>query len=915
MTVLNDCGCCEGITLETPVAVSNRPGLAAIVYRVGTHAQFRASLLSRLSGADLAELGNLKTRDDDDFTIALLDAWAVVSDVLTFYQERIANESYLRTATERGSIINLARLIGYELRPGVAASAYLAFTLEGSAGSPAAVTIDKGVKVQSLPGPGEKPQSFETVEPIEARPEWNALKPRLTELRYPAFGDTHTYLAGVTTNLKPGDPLLIVGAERAADVKNENWEIRRVSSVEPDATNDRTLVRWSEPLGSHIPHVEPPRKGPKVYALRVHASLFGFNAPRWSSLPIALRVGEMAPVEDSTPVFKNGAYFDREQSWAEATLNEATKVINLDAVCEQVILNSWIVLVKPDGETPAYAEIYRVRGAGQEAKADFNISAKTTRLEISGENIEKFSPRSTTVLAQSEELKLAETPLDDPVQGKEVVLDQVVETLEGGRTLIVTGKRMRGVIGATRKKLFLSSAIASQNVPLNAGDSLIVMEPAGDAENEPEEKRWHLLHKTGFEGYVSAPQDKIMLAAAAAEDEAVNEVVKLDEAVLSDDEDHTILKLTRPLTNIYDPTTVTISANVALSTHGETVKDEVLGSGDASQPYQSFTLRQAPLTYTSADTASGGTSTLEIRVGDLKWTEVTTLFGHGPRERIYLTHIGDDAKASVQFGDGHTGARLPMGRENIKATYRRGIGLEGLVAAGQLSLLMTRSLGLRSVTNPLPSAGAQDQQTLSDARTNPPLTVLTLDRIVSLQDYEDFARSFSGIAKALATWTWTGHTRRVFVTVAGINGADVADQSVLQTSLVSAMQKAGDAFVPIAIKSYHDLRFKVIASVKVDPDFIQEKVMGGIEIALRRSFSFDARSFGQPVMLSEVITVIQEVAGVVAVDISKLHRTDATETRETFLPAASPQTGAGPNVAAAALLTLDPGPLELTVML
>ena len=33
---LNDCGCCAGVTVETPVEVVNRPGLSAIAYRVGT---------------------------------------------------------------------------------------------------------------------------------------------------------------------------------------------------------------------------------------------------------------------------------------------------------------------------------------------------------------------------------------------------------------------------------------------------------------------------------------------------------------------------------------------------------------------------------------------------------------------------------------------------------------------------------------------------------------------------------------------------------------------------------------------------------------------------------------------------------------------------------------------------------------
>jgi hypothetical protein len=922
MTVLNDCGCCDGLTVQTPVAVSNRPGLSAIAYRVGTHGQFKASMLTRLSAANLAELSKLKTRDDDDFTIALLDAWALISDILTFYQERIANESYLRTATERRSIIHLARLIGYELRPGVAASTWLAFTLENGAGAPASVPLLTGLKVQSVPGPGQKPQTYETVETIEARPEWNALKPQLTELVLPAFGDTHTYLAGVTTNLKPGDPLLIVGTDREEKTTSENWDIRRVSAVEPDATNKRTLVRWSEPLGNRLPHVEPSRKGPKVFAMRVHASLFGANAPLWTSLPVALRVGEAAPANDPSkpdPPFYAGAYAGRATSWAEQLLDKRTTSINLDAVYEQVIRGSWIVLVRPahaedKNISPAYAEVYKVTGVSQETKADFNISAKTTRLEISGENIDKFSPRLTTVYAQSEELQLAETPIDDPLQDNEIALDHVVNDLQQGRTLIVTGKRARAVIGATRSKLFLTTADSSQKVPLISGDNLRVVSFSSDPTKKGVPTQWRLLDKTGLEGSVTTPQEKVTFMPAAADDPFVSEVVHLDEATLSDDKNRTILTLANALTNTYDRNTVTIAANVAFSTHGETVKDEVLGSADAGKPYQSFTLKQAPLTFTPANSASGGQSTLEVRVNELKWSEVETLFGHGPRERIYITEIDDDAKTTVQFGDGITGARPPMGSENVTATYRKGIGLEGLVDAGQLSLLMTRPLGAKSVINPKASEGAQDPQQIEDARENSPITVLTLDRVVSLRDYEDFARAFSGIAKALATWSWTGHSRGVFLTIAGIDGAPVDDQSVLQTNLISALQNAGDAFVPIVVRGFNSVPFNVVAGIKVKPEYIADHVIAAIEKALRASFSFHARAFGQPVTLSEVFSVMQNVPGVVFVDIHYLHRSSAAQTRETFLPSFAPPPGTAASGEPAELLTLDPAPLELSVL-
>ncbi|HYX40669.1 MAG TPA: hypothetical protein VE821_03170, partial [Pyrinomonadaceae bacterium] len=258
-TELNDCGCCEGIAVETPVEIANRPGLSAIAYRVGEHAQFRDTLVARLSAASYPALKYLTTRDADDFSLALLDAWATVADVLTFYQERIANESYLRTATERLSILELARLVGYELRPGVAASTYLAFTINAAPnvtreqaaafGMPARTTIDVGVKVQSIPGPDEKPQVFETVERIEARAEWNEIRPRLTRPQVLKADDTVIYFAGLANGLKKGDGLLITPDEGAAS-------FRQIAEVETENDKQRTKVTLQPhvaDVGTHIP--------------------------------------------------------------------------------------------------------------------------------------------------------------------------------------------------------------------------------------------------------------------------------------------------------------------------------------------------------------------------------------------------------------------------------------------------------------------------------------------------------------------------------------------------------------------------------------------------------------------------------------------------------------------------------------
>ena len=124
-----DCGCCAGVDADTPARVHNPPGLSAIAYRVGRHGDFLASMKARLSSTDTPALAALGTREMSDFSLALADAMATSLDVLSFYTERYAQEHYLRTATERLSVREMARLIGYRLAPGVAASTHLAFKL------------------------------------------------------------------------------------------------------------------------------------------------------------------------------------------------------------------------------------------------------------------------------------------------------------------------------------------------------------------------------------------------------------------------------------------------------------------------------------------------------------------------------------------------------------------------------------------------------------------------------------------------------------------------------------------------------------------------------------------------------------------------------------------------------------------
>jgi predicted phage baseplate assembly protein len=252
----------------------------------------------------------------------------------------------------------------------------------------------------------------------------------------------------------------------------------------------------------------------------------------------------------------------------------------------------------------------------------------------------------------------------------------------------------------------------------------------------------------------------------------------------------------------------------------------------------------------------------------------------------------------------------------VRATYRKGSGAGGNVAPDQLTTLLTRPLGLKSATNPQPATGGADREQREDARSNMPLTVLTLDRIVSLFDYEDFARAYIGIAKAQATWTWNGQERGIFLTVAGVDGAAVQPDSALYKNLLAAMQNAGDLHVPLRVQSYVGQLFTLKAKVKVADDFANDKVLAAVAQALQSAFSFAARAFGQGIVLSEVVAVMHKVAGVQAVDVETLRRNDGVggDGLKNPLPAAAPQLGANGTVAPAELLLLDTATLVLEVM-
>ncbi|MFC5175304.1 hypothetical protein [Nocardioides taihuensis] len=876
-----DCGCPPAGATATPARVDNPPGLPAVRRRVGTSGAFASAMEARLTRSPA--LSGLTTRDADDPTIALVDAWSSVLDVLAFYTERVANEAYLRTAVDPRSLSELAHEVGYQPLRGRASATVLALTLEDAVGAPDVVPVPTGTRVASLPGPGEVPQTYETTAELVARPAWNAIAARARVPQQVGVGHRSVLVDGLRSDLAVGDAVLLVGREREASSADTHWAFRRLASVERLPGLDATRIGWVDPLGEpatstgrHGVEQLPDARDLRLYVLRTRAAIFGAAAPDWRLISQSVGGGRPDGTGSSVPVTRSllhaehrGRRRDTLESralpgpdWPGFSVvapGQPENTVDLDATYPAASPGSWVVLART-----GVTVLYRVMATTETSRTDFTLNAKVSRLSLTGPTASHLfgaSVRETTAFVGSELLPLATGPDPLPVQGEQIVLARPVPTLEAGRRVVVVGPRPR-IRVAEGVRTLTATPPGRSAVHLHPGDELEVSGRVDD--NGDGTVTWRTTR-----GLVTGPADALQpLAPAAGAPRHREEAVVAGPTPDSDEVD--TLVLTAALTGCYDRDAVRVLANVVTATHGES-RAQVLGGGDAALTYQHFTLQEPPLTYVPSASGGGVTSTLEVRVDGRLWREVPQLFGCGPDDEVYVTATDDEGTVTVTFGDGRTGSRLPTGAGNVTARYRVGTGMAGRLDADVLTLPMTRPLGLRAVTNPLPTGLAADPETPADVRAHAPRTALTLDRVVSLRDVEDFARGVPGIGKAVAARLWDGRRRFVHLTVAG-SGGQVLDTEAIR-NLRDALLGAGDARLPLEVQAAEVVAEHVSLTVVVDPAYGTREVLDGVTRSVTAALSEGDRELGQPLTEGDVILAAHAVAGVVAVTVT-VPRTD-----------------------------------------
>jgi hypothetical protein len=873
------CDCCTGIAQQTPELISNRPALPAIQYRAGRYATFYASMLADLSGSgSFAPLAPLSTRDGSDFSIGMLDSWAVVLDILTFYQERFANEAYLRTALDQRSVFELARLIGYLPSPGVAASAVLAFTLSSAPGSPDNVLIPAGTRVQSVPGPGQTPQVFETGADITALIDYNAL-PAQTTQAWQLGGDlTSTWIAGTANSINVGDALLFVRASDATPIGTGPGDVRYVIDTTINLNTGTTQIVWDSALSGNFAAGMSAQQV-CIYVFRKKAALYGAQAPNAATLPASATsyVPGTAPGSD----------------WNYFQYQDGTHQVYLDAsypgLAPAAGAPQWLVLT---GE--GYTSFFQISAVDEANRNLYTLTSKTTRLTLamgqilSGDTALSLDEllwvftgetRNITAYVQSELLTPAGVPLTTwsggfalaagmlaPVAGTTITVDGG-QQIAVGQPIGVSGKRARLQVlpgaGASFTPAHSSATLAASDNQIFLLDSF---PPATDPDSAL--PAFSVISLSGIAGTLLVAASAVQLLPADKNDPLAGEAALVSTTSVAGD--FTTLGLTAALGRVYDAVSTNVNANAVKSTHGET-QQEILGSGDASNDALQFTLKAAPLTYVSAATGNGVASTLQVWVNNLQWHELPNMLAAASADRVFTTQPTQSGNVAVQFGNGIEGARTPTGQMNIRAVYRKGIGSAGNVAPGQLSQPLDRPQGLKSVQNPSGASGGADPASADQARRSAPLPTLTIGRVVSLEDYQNFALNFGGIAKASAAWLHYGGTAGVFLTVAGAGGATFAATDQVIINLIQALRSYGNPFVPLWVVSYEPVLFELAAVIDIDQNnYDTTLVLAQVWQNLTSAFAFDQQLLTQPVAASDVIEIIQGTPGVIALQLRGL---------------------------------------------
>jgi hypothetical protein len=336
------------------------------------------------------------------------------------------------------------------------------------------------------------------------------------------------------------------------------------------------------------------------------------------------------------------------------------------------------------------------------------------------------------------------------------------------------------------------------------------------------------------------------------------------------------------LTGSMDPGSISMIRGIFPNTvwvmQMESVTDEILGSSSGEKGSR-FSLIKRPVISPEVWVKEGAVvidpglnieavkdSSGKVTDTWVKWNPVDDLFASGPRDRHYAL---DGASGELIFGDGVHGMIPPIGRNNIRASYKSGGGSKGNVAALEINAIKTPIAGLDSVRNYMAAEGGSDTESIESVLERGPYAIRTMDRAVTAEDFERLAIAASSYV-ARSRSLVSGSKLNVIVIPRGLEDrpmpssklVKIVKEYLLDRSLSCVSSDNLDVVAP----DYKEIRIKVDVipksidlAVPLERD-IQKKLREFLHPL--RGASGNGWEFGRPVRISDIYSLLEETEGV-----------------------------------------------------
>lgn len=183
-----------------------------------------------------------------------------------------------------------------------------------------------------------------------------------------------------------------------------------------------------------------------------------------------------------------------------------------------------------------------------------------------------------------------------------------------------------------------------------------------------------------------------------------------------------------------------VGVNATRVVQAVAVAREALGLGDGT-PYQEFSVAQTPIV--ADEFCPGGGLRVEVRNADGTWTswrEIDDIHAAAAGWQVFTC---DRATGRIASGSGLNGARFPLGMP-VRASYSYGGSSTGRVAVDAITSAPTLPGGY-TVTNPVPTWGAGDGESVLDGERAITRWLRHRDRLVTADDFRDLTRRTPGV--------------------------------------------------------------------------------------------------------------------------------------------------------------------------